>query len=538
MNHFSIRARLFFLIVLMLIGSLAIGASGLLGLQGVLGRLNSVYLDRVVPLRDLKQVADLYAVNIVDSSHKARNGSLSFNEALQRVEEAEQQIGDIWKAYKATLLIDEEVRLIEQIEPLMVQAQQPLQKLKSLLGSGNQAGLALFTAQELYPVIDPLSEDFNELIAVQLKESFRNYEQGKQIYENNVVFTCGLLLVLLCGGGGFALLLSRSITRRLDGLQKMVACTASGDLREPVKVAGRDEISKVQQSLQSMQNTLRDTLQAIQATATELNQQAQGLRVTTTFNNQGITQQNQEIELAASAVNQMSVAVDQVARNANLTFGSTRDAEREARSGREQVGQTCVTIEQLGQRLHSTSGTIARLADEVLSISRVLEVIRAIAEQINLLALNAAIEAARAGEQGRGFAVVADEVRALAQRTQSSTTEIEGMISSVQATSREAVQAMAENSEYVERSNAQALQADGVLAQIAERIIQINEMNQAIASTAEQQALVSREVDQNLVAIRGVAAQNVESAEKTSSVSDQLASLAGDLHSQVQRFQL
>ncbi|MDP9530656.1 methyl-accepting chemotaxis protein [Pseudomonas protegens] len=538
MNHFSIRARLFFLIVLMLIGSLAIGASGLLGLQGVLGRLNSVYLDRVVPLRDLKQVADLYAVNIVDSSHKARNGSLSFNEALQRVEEAEQQIGDIWKAYKATLLIDEEVRLIEQIEPLMVQAQQPLQKLKSLLGSGNQAGLALFTAQELYPVIDPLSENFNELIAVQLKESFRNYEQGKQIYENNVVFTCGLLLVLLCGGGGFALLLSRSITRRLHGLQKMVACTASGDLREPVKVAGRDEISKVQQSLQSMQNTLRDTLQAIQATATELHQQAQGLRVTTTFNNQGITQQNQEIELAASAVNQMSVAVDQVARNANLTFGSTRDAEREARSGREQVGQTCITIEQLGQRLHGTSGTIARLADEVLSISRVLEVIRAIAEQINLLALNAAIEAARAGEQGRGFAVVADEVRALAQRTQSSTTEIEGMISSVQATSREAVQAMAENNEYVERSNAQALQADGVLAQIAERIIQINEMNQAIASTAEQQALVSREVDQNLVAIRGVAAQNVESAEKTSSVSDQLASLAGDLHSQVQRFQL
>ncbi|WP_372841259.1 methyl-accepting chemotaxis protein [Pseudomonas protegens] len=287
-----------------------------------------------------------------------------------------------------------------------------------------------------------------------------------------------------------------------------------------------------------MQNTLRDTLQAIQATATELHQQAQGLRVTTTFNNQGITQQNQEIELAASAVNQMSVAVDQVARNANLTFGSTRDAEREARSGREQVGQTCITIEQLGQRLHGTSGTIARLADEVLSISRVLEVIRAIAEQINLLALNAAIEAARAGEQGRGFAVVADEVRALAQRTQSSTTEIEGMISSVQATSREAVQAMAENNEYVERSNAQALQADGVLAQIAERIIQINEMNQAIASTAEQQALVSREVDQNLVAIRGVAAQNVESAEKTSSVSDQLASLAGDLHSQVQRFQL
>ncbi|BCT34470.1 methyl-accepting chemotaxis protein [Pseudomonas protegens] len=538
MNYFSIRARLIVLIVLMLVGSLAIGVSGLLGVEGVLGRLNSVYLDRVVPLRDLKQVADLYAVNIVDSSHKARNGSLSFKEARQQVEEAEQQIADIWKAYKATLLIDEEVRLIERIEPLMVQAKQPLQKLKTLLGSEDKAGLALFTAQELYPVIDPLSEDFNQLIAVQLQESSRSYEQGKRVYENNVLFTWGLLLILLCGGGGFAWLLSRSITQRLDGLQKTVARTASGDLREPVKVAGRDEISQVQLSLQSMQNTLRDTLQAIQASATQLHKQAQGLRVTATSNKQGISQQNQEIELAAKAVNQMSLAVDQVARNANLTFDSTRDAQREARSGREQVGQTCLTIEQLGQRLQTTSGTITRLADEVLSISRVLEVIRAIAEQINLLALNAAIEAARAGEQGRGFAVVADEVRALAQRTQSSTAEIEGMITSVQATSREAVQAMVANNEYVERSNAKALEADGVLAQIAERIVQINEMNQAIASTAEQQAQVSREVDQNLLAIRDVAAHNVDSAAQTSSVSDQLASLAGDLHGQVQRFQL
>lgn len=112
------------------------------------------------------------------------------------------------------------------------------------------------------------------------------------------------------------------------------------------------------------------------------------------------------------------------------------------------------------------------------------------------------------------------------------------MITSVQATSREAVQAMVANNEYVERSNAKALEADGVLAQIAERIVQINEMNQAIASTAEQQALVSREVDQNLLAIRDVAAHNVDSAAQTSSVSDHLASLAGDLHGQVQRFQL
>jgi len=538
MNNWTIRARLFALIVLMMAGSLAIGAAGLTGQRGVLDGLNSVYLDRVVPLRDLKVIADLYAVNIVDASHKARDGGLAPAEAANQVEQAEGRIQQVWQAYLATSLIDDEKRLIAQIEPLMQTAREPLQRLKAMLRGGDRQALAAFTAGELYPVIDPLSAKFSELIEVQLHESERQYQAGLALYQRNFALVSGLLAVLLLGGGLQAWLMSRSINLRLSELREVVARNAAGDLREPVQCSGRDEITAVQVSFKQMQESLRDTLQGIQSAATQLASAAEELHAVTEDSSQGITRQNDEIEMAATAVTEMSAAVDEVARNANLTSDSSREAEQSAEAGRQQVSTTRSTIEQLSQRLENTSGTIARLAEEAIAIGRVLEVIRTIAEQTNLLALNAAIEAARAGDQGRGFAVVADEVRALAQRTQSSTQEIERMISAIQSASRESVDAMGESSTYASRSSAMASEADNALEQIAQRVSQINEMNLVIASAAEEQAQVAREVDRNLVAIRDIAAQNATGAHETSVASDQLARLATDLNGMVQRFRL
>ncbi|WP_043312088.1 methyl-accepting chemotaxis protein [Pseudomonas sp. ML96] len=538
MKNWTIRTRLFVLIVLMMAGSLAIGSAGLIGLRGVLGGLNSVYLDRVVPLRDLKLIADLYAVNIVDASHKARNGGTSPAEAARQVEEAQGKIREIWQAYKATKLIDEEQRLIAQIEPLMQQAEEPLRRLKDILRAGDNEALANFTAKELYPRIDPLSEKFSKLIELQLHESERQYHDGVTLELRSEYLVAGLLAFLLIGGGLQAWSMSRGINLRLSELREVVARNAAGDLREPVRCSGRDEITAVQTSLKQMQDNLRDTLQGIQGAATQLASAAEQLHAVTDESARGITRQNDEIQMAATAVTQMSAAVDEVARNANHTSDSSREAEQTAEAGRRQVSTTRSTIEQLSQRLQHTSGTIGRLADEAIAIGRVLEVIRTIAEQTNLLALNAAIEAARAGDQGRGFAVVADEVRALAQRTQSSTQEIERMISAIQSASQESVEAMGESSEYAGRSSELANEADSALALISERVSQINEMNLVIASAAEEQAQVAREVDRNLVAIRDIAEQNSTGAHETSVASDQLARLASDLNGMVQRFRL
>ncbi|MBC9252917.1 chemotaxis protein [Pseudomonas alcaligenes] len=538
MKNWTIRTRLFVLIVLMMAGSLAIGVSGLNGLRGVLADLNSVYLDRVVPLRDLKVIADLYAVNIVDASHKARNGGITSAEALRRVEEAEGKIDTIWQAYKRTELITDEKQLIAQIEPLMQAARDPLQRLKAILRGNDGEGLATFTAKELYPRIDPLSEQFSKLIDVQLQESERKYNEGLALYESNFALIAGLLLVILLGGGAQAWVMSRGINLRLSELRAVVARNAGGDLTQPVQCSGHDEITDVQESLKLMQENLRSTLQGIQGAAVQLASAAEQLHVVTEQSSRGITRQNDEIEMAATAVTEMSAAVDEVARNANHTSDSSREAEQTAQAGRRQVSTTRSTIEQLSERLQVTSRTIGTLAEEAIAIGRVLEVIRTIAEQTNLLALNAAIEAARAGDQGRGFAVVADEVRALAQRTQVSTQEIERMISAIQSASQESVDAMAQSSEYAVRSQSLASEADGALELISTRVSQINEMNLVIASAAEEQAQVAREVDRNLVAIRDIAAQNATGAHETSVASDQLARLASDLNGMVQRFRL
>jgi methyl-accepting chemotaxis protein len=529
MQQLTIRARLLILIGAMLSACLVIGLTGLNAQQRSVAGLNTVYLDRVVPLRDLKLIADLYAVKIVDATHKTRSGMLSYQQARDDVRTARAEIRRLWGEYMNTSLIDAERQASARIEVLMQKADAPLDDLERILDRHSEKRLAAFVINDLYPLIDPISEGFSELIGLQLGEAKGEYER---------VLNIGLLLVMLIGGGIFAMVLLRSISRPLEALKQAAASVAAGDLSRTIECRGHDEITQVQQSIRQMQQTLRDTLQDIQGSATQLASAAEELHAVTQHTAQGIHQQNEEVQMAATAVTEMSAAVDEVAGNANRTSDASRDAETVADAGRRQVTATRQTIHQLSDRLQESVGTVTRLAEEAASIGQVVDVIRSIAEQTNLLALNAAIEAARAGEAGRGFAVVADEVRNLAQRTQSSTQEIERMIGAIQSATEQSVHDMQQSSEFAARSQAMADEADQALGLIAERVGQINEMNLVIASAAEEQAQVAREVDRNLVAIRDISEQSATGAQQTSVASDELARLATQLNRLVGRFRL
>ena len=538
MQQLTIRARLLILIGAMLLACLIIGVTGLGAQQRSVAGLNTVYLDRVVPLRDLKMIADLYAVEIVDTTHKTRSGVLSYADARGNVRNARADIQKIWAAYMRTELIAAEREVSARIEALMRTANAPLDQLESILERGNESQLEAFVTSDLYPLVDPLSEAFSSLIEVQLGEAKSEYDEALALFERNRVLNIGLLLALLIGGGLFALALLRSISRPLEELKQAAASVAAGDLSRTIECRGRDEITEVQRSIRQMQQTLRDTLKDIQGSATQLAAAAEELHAVTQDTAQGIHQQNEEVQMAATAVTEMSAAVDEVAGNANRTSDASRDAATVADAGRRQVTATRQTIHQLSDRLQQTSGAVTRLAEEATSIGKVADVIRSIAEQTNLLALNAAIEAARAGEAGRGFAVVADEVRNLAQRTQSSTQEIERMIGAIQNATEQSVRDMQQSSEYAARSQVMADEADQALVLIAERVEQINEMNLVIASAAEEQAQVAREVDRNLVAIRDISEQSTTGAQQTSEASDELARLATQLNQLVGRFRL
>lgn len=335
-----------------------------------------------------------------------------------------------------------------------------------------------------------------------------------------------------------ATLLTRSIVQPLAEAVGVAEVIAGGDLIRSIKVVGNDEPARLLIALQAMQRSLRDTIQGISHSSNQLASAAEELNVVTEDSTRGLHQQNHEIEQAATAVNEMTTAVDEVARNAVATSEASRESDETAQHGRQQVIRTVESIGLLANDVTQTATEVERLAGQVRDISKVLDVIRSIAEQTNLLALNAAIEAARAGDAGRGFAVVADEVRALAHRTQQSTQEIEQMIGDVHQGTDKAVHAMQLSNERARTTLDLARAAGEALDGIASAISQISERNLVIASASEEQAQVAREVDRNLVNIRDLSLQSSAGANQTSAASQELARLAIDLNNLVARFQV
>nr|WP_201188786.1 methyl-accepting chemotaxis protein [Pseudomonas fluorescens] len=345
-----------------------------------------------------------------------------------------------------------------------------------------------------------------------------------------VAVLAALMTVLL------AWLLTRSIVTPLARAVKAAETIASGDLSKPVEVDGKDEPARLLSALSTMQGNLRKTIEQIAGSATQLGAAAEELSAVTEEASRGMQQQNDEIEQAATAVNEMTAAVEEVARNAVSTSEASNQSTQAAREGRDRVVETVDAIQTMTHDVQNTSVMIEGLAAQGRDIGKVLDVIRAIAEQTNLLALNAAIEAARAGEAGRGFAVVADEVRALAHRTAQSTQEIEKMVAGIQNGTGEAVSSMQQSNQRTQSTLEMARAAGIALEQITQSIHQINERNLVIASASEEQAQVSREVDRNLVNIRDLATQSAAGANQTSAATHELSRLAVDLNAMVARF--
>ncbi|WP_409438717.1 methyl-accepting chemotaxis protein [Pseudomonas sp.] len=291
-------------------------------------------------------------------------------------------------------------------------------------------------------------------------------------------------------------------------------------------------------AMRTMQEKLRHTLERISGSSSQLAAASEELSSITDESARGLNRQNDEIQMAATAVTEMSSAVEEVARNAMTTSEASKHSASAAQEGQGRVLETVSSIEHMTSEVQTTACLVGELASQSRDIGKVLDVIRGLADQTNLLALNAAIEAARAGEAGRGFAVVADEVRALAHRTQESTREIEQMIMSIQNGTEQAVNSMESSTTRAGSTLEVARRAGEALEEITRAISEINERNLVIASAAEEQAQVAREVDHNLVNIRDLSVQSSEGARDTTAASQELSRLAVELNTLVSHFKV
>ena len=438
--------------------------------------------------------------------------------------------------YETLIVLPQERALFDRFK---VQEQQYLQRQEQVMGfsKANQLDEAIKVVNgEMNQFADEMAKTLYELISLNKTNANLAASQSQSVFSQSRSWVIGMIALAALVTIGLAVWLTRSIVLPLAQSLKVAQGVASGDLTAQISVSGKDEPARLQQALKDMQENLRDTIRQIAESSNQLASASEELSCVTEDATRGLSQQNQEIEQAATAVNQMTVAVEEVASNAVATSQASRESDRIAQHGREQVQQTVLSIEALATDVTDNVTQVEDLAQKVYGISKVLDVIRSIAEQTNLLALNAAIEAARAGDAGRGFAVVADEVRALAHRTQQSTREIEQMIGGIQQGTDQAVSSMQQSNTRARSTLDIAKSAGTALEAIASAFTLINERNLIIASASEQQAAVAREVDRNLMNIRDLAHQTSAGANQTSAASQELSRLAVGLNTMVARF--
>ncbi|KPY92637.1 Methyl-accepting chemotaxis protein [Pseudomonas syringae pv. tomato] len=448
------------------------------------------------------------------------------------------QITDAQAIYEKLISDPDERNLYGQYVQLLGQYRQLEERLKTLTRANKIEELQSLLNNELLSNSDQMNVVLGKLVEINTAQLNQVKKDASREYDSAFNMVIGLLIAATLLTIVFAWMLIKSITTPIATALHAAETIAKGNLTQPIQIDGSDEAGRLLLAMKTMQDKLRDTLQGISGSATQLASAAEELNAVTDESARGLVQQNNEIEQAATAVNEMTSAVEEVARNAVSTSQASRNAATSAGDGRDLVQETVSAIERMSGDVKGTAELIINLATESRDIGKVLDVIRGLADQTNLLALNAAIEAARAGEAGRGFAVVADEVRALAHRTQQSTSEIERMIGSIQSGTEQAVSSMRNSTERAESTLNIAKGAGMALNTINVAVEEINERNMVIASAAEEQAQVAREVDRNLVNIRDLSAQSTSGANQTSAASTELSRLAVDLNSMVSRFAL
>ncbi len=515
----------------------ALGAFALLQMSNMRAQSDEVdnnWLPSVMAVGEMSQ--DMLRLRALTMRLLLNRDPQALEQNVAKLNELRGVLSEAQQRYDVLIVLPEERKLFDRFKAAEHQYLEFQAQVMQLSAQNRVEEAATILNDQMSPLADEIAVLLRELVELNKHNANLATEAARLVFMNSRVWVGVMIGVTALITIGLALLLTRSIVLPLAQSLGVAEVVAGGDLTGDINISGQDEPARLLHALKSMQHNLRDTIRRISESSSQLASASEELSCVTEDATRGLHQQSLEIEQAATAVNQMTAAVEEVASNAVATSEASRESDRIAQQGREQVQQTVSSIEFLAEDVTNNVAQVEDLALKVHGISKVLDVIRSIAEQTNLLALNAAIEAARAGDAGRGFAVVADEVRALAHRTQQSTQEIEQMIGGIQQGTDSAVSSM-QQSNVRARSTLELAKAAGTaLEEIASAFTLINERNLVIASASEEQAAVAREVDRNLMNIRDLAMQTSAGANQTSAASQELSRLAVDLNSMVAKF--
>ncbi len=507
-KNLSIRAKLWLLVASLLVLTLATSITLMLELNSANQRMASIYNNRVMPMQQLKLIADAYGIKLVETTNKVYNQQILAESGKDTLTQARNDAQAAWNAYMQTQLTAEEKALADRVNTLLEAISPRIDDVLRLFERDDHEGLGSFIEYRLFPSVSPLAASLQQLSAMQEQLALQAYEEAQAASTRTMMLAAVTVAILLVLPLISASLIIRTITRNLDSAVQVAETVAQGDLRSHIEVTSKDELGRLMLALKGMNNNLLSIVGRIRESSESI---ATGATQISTGNND----LSQRTEEQASNLQQTAASMEELASTVRHNTDNAQQATTLARNAAHTASQGGEAMEQVTQTMETISASSRKIAD-------IIGVIDGIAFQTNILALNAAVEAARAGEQGRGFAVVAGEVRALAGRSAEAAKEIKLLI-------QQSVSQVNEGTTLVEATGK-------TIGDVVQQVQSVAALIQEISNASQEQSQGTGQVSDAIAQLDQVTQQNAALVEESAAAANSLSYQAAELNRLVATF--
>ena len=468
----------------------------------------SIYNNRVMPMQQLKLIADAYGIKLVETTNKVYNQQILAESGKDTLTQARNDAQAAWNAYMQTQLTAEEKALADRVNTLLEAISPRIDDVLRLFERDDHEGLGSFIEYRLFPSVSPLAASLQQLSAMQEQLALQAYEEAQAASTRTMMLAAVTVAILLVLTLISASLIIRTITRNLDSAVQVAETVAQGDLRSHIEVTSKDELGRLMLALKGMNNNLLSIVGRIRESSESI---ATGATQISTGNND----LSQRTEEQASNLQQTAASMEELASTVRHNTDNAQQATTLARNAAHTASQGGEAMEQVTQTMETISASSRKIAD-------IIGVIDGIAFQTNILALNAAVEAARAGEQGRGFAVVAGEVRALAGRSAEAAKEIKLLI-------QQSVSQVNEGTTLVEATGK-------TIGDVVQQVQSVAALIQEISNASQEQSQGTGQVSDAIAQLDQVTQQNAALVEESAAAANSLSYQAAELNRLVATF--